>query len=137
MDDPAAIARGSGFALSTVDVAAFEVCFDLYGEDRLLATFLYDGKPQNAFVDDPATATDDPVGWCIQHSDELSQSDRVVRPFRCPEVQLDLATALACGMVQQRLHATGWWEPLPGHRLWDESNTARVLDHQRIEIDDP
>ena len=45
MDDPAAIARDSGFALSTVDVAAFEVCFDLYGEDRLLATFLYDGKP--------------------------------------------------------------------------------------------
>ena len=84
MDDPAAIARDSGFALSTVEVAAFEVCFDLYGEDRLLATFFYDGKPRNAFVDDPTAATDDPVGWCIQYSDELSQSDRVVRPFRCP-----------------------------------------------------
>ena len=106
-DDPAAIARDSGFGLSTVDVAAFEVCFDLYGDDRLLATFLYDGKPRNAYVDDPAAATDDPVGWCIQYSDELSQGDRVVRPFRCPADQLDLATALACGMVQQRMHATG------------------------------
>lgn len=133
-DSPAKIAQAAGFQLSTVDVHAFEVCFDLYGEDWLLATVVYDGKPANAFIDNP-TRGDDPVGWCIQFSDELVRGELALWQFECPQDRIDLAAAMACGMVQQRLHQKNWWQPLPGHRIWDKEFTAEVKAHHRFEID--
>lgn len=135
MKNPADIARSADFELETVDAEPFELCFDLYGSGWLLATFLYDGKPQNAYTD--MSDCDEPVGWCIRYSDELHRGEPAVRSFCCNPVRIDLATAMACGMVQERLIRTGWWKPLPGHRLWDEREPGYVKPHTRFELDPP
>ena len=135
MENPAKIARNAGFEIDTPFVAAFELCFDIYGEGRLLATLFYDGKPRNAFTE-PLAGDDAPVGWCIQFSDELDQGVPVLWCIAARADRLDLATAMACGMVQQRLMQEGWWQPLPDNRVWDEGEPTHVKEHQRIQIDD-
>jgi len=132
MESIGKIASDAGYQIDTVDAEAFELCLDIYGEGRLLATLIYDGKPMNAFTD--STVEDDgPVGWCVQFSDELRESEPVLWCLRCDPDRLDLATAAACGMVQLRLLQTGWWHPLPDNRLWEEGNSCRVKPHQRVE----
>lgn len=135
MENPAEIARAAGFELSTVDAEVFEQCFDLHGGERVLATLIWDGKPQNAHTD--MSDSDAPVGWCIEYSDEIREGAPVIWSFSCPDDRLDLATAIACGMVTERLHKKGWWEPLPDHRVWEHDNPGRVKAHQRFEIDPP
>jgi hypothetical protein len=110
--------------------AAFDPCFDLMANGKVLATLFYDDKPEAAHasvdVEDedgivrriPGAAAgldEDQVGWCLQFSD--------VGPFvtvisRAAAGWMDYALSAAWLAVAERVAERGLWEPVPGFRLW-------------------
>jgi hypothetical protein len=119
-----------------VDDAAFSPCFDLLGDGGILATLFYDEKPECAHAsvdvehDDGTVETvpgaeagldEDPVGWCLQFTDDPRQVSVV---SRAPAEWADQVLAAAWLFVDQRIRARGVWRAAPEHRLWSEAEDA-------------